>query len=113
MTDDRHRPDRDGCGLVRWFLDLIEDAVEAALREIGKCQHGGAGTPLPPGGTATPVTVQASAVTLLTAAAIGARYAAPGQPPPARVIWQDGIAKSSSTWTRPKRSRFPAWCSSR
>ena len=90
MTDDRGRPDWDGCGLVRWFLDLIEDAVEAALREIGKCQHGGAGTPLPPGGTATPVTVQASAVTRLTAAAIGARYAAPGQPPPVQVIWQDG-----------------------
>ena len=85
MADDRHRPDRDDCELIRWFLDLIEDAVEA-----GKCKHGGAGTPVPPGGVVAPVTVQASAVTGLTVAAIGARYAEPGQPPPAKVIWQDG-----------------------
>lgn len=85
MTDDGCRPDWGVCGLVRWFLDLIEDLVDA-----GKCKHGGAGTPVPPGGTAAPVTVQASAVTRLTVAAIGARYAAPGQPPPAQVIWQDG-----------------------
>jgi hypothetical protein len=90
VTDDRHRPDRDGCGLVRWFLDLIEDAVEAALGQAGKCKHGGATPPVPPGGGAAPVTVRASAVTPLAAAAIGARYTAPGQPPPAQVIWQDG-----------------------
>jgi hypothetical protein len=66
VTGEGRRPDWDGCGLVRWFLDLTEDAVEAALREIGKCQHGGAGTPLPPGGTATPVTVQLSAVRSVT-----------------------------------------------
>jgi hypothetical protein len=90
VTDDRHRPDRDGCGLVRWFLDLIEDAVEVALGQAGKCKHGGATSPVPPGGVAAPVTVRASAVTPLAAAAIGARYTAPGQPPPAQVIWQDG-----------------------
>jgi hypothetical protein len=39
---------------------------------------------------AAPVTVRASAVTPLAVAAIGARYTAPGQPPPAQVIWQDG-----------------------
>lgn len=86
MTDGGRRPDRDGCGLVRWFLDLIEDA----LREAGQCEHGGVGTPVPPGGVAAPVTVQASAVTGLAVAAIGARYGAPGQPPPTQVIWHDG-----------------------
>lgn len=90
MADDERRPDRDDCGLARWFLDLVEDAVEAALHEAGKCKHGGTGTPVPPGGVAAPVSVQASAVTPLAAAAIGARYAAPGQPAPAQVIWRDG-----------------------
>ena len=88
MADERHRPDRDDCGLVRWFLDLVEDAVEAALSECAKGRHGG--PPVPPGGVAPPVTVHASAVTPLTVAAIGSRYAAPGQPPPSQVIWRDG-----------------------
>lgn len=90
MTEERRRPDRDDRELVRWFLDLVEDAVEAALRKAGKGTCGGTGTPVAPGGVANPVTVQAPAVTRLTAAAMGARYAAPGQPPPAQVIWQDG-----------------------
>ena len=89
MADDERRPHRDDSGQVRWFLDLIEDAVEAALRKAGKGKHGGAGTPVPPGGVADPVTVPASAVNGLAVAAIGARYAAPGQPPPAQVIWHD------------------------
>src|SRR5690349_11245468 len=90
MSDDGRRPDRDDCWPVRWFLDLVEDAVEAALREAGKGKHGGTGTPVAPGAAAPSVTVHASAVTPLTVAAIGARYAAPGQPPPAQVIWRDG-----------------------
>jgi hypothetical protein len=90
VSDDERRPHQDDRELVRWFLDLIEDAVEAGLRKAGKGKCGGAGTPVAPGEVAAPVTVQASAVTTLTVAAMGARYAAPGQPPPAQVIWQDG-----------------------
>ena len=90
MTDDERHPDRDDSGQIRWFLDLIEDAVEAALRKAGKGKHGGVGTPVPPGEVADPVTVPASTVNGLAVAAIGARYAAPGQPPPAQVIWHDG-----------------------
>ena len=81
MTDDRHRPDRDGCGLVRWFLDLIEDAVEAALGQAGSASTAAPPRRCLPAGWLTPVTVRASAVTPLAAAAIGARYTAPGQPP--------------------------------
>lgn len=90
VSDDEHRRDRDDREQVRWFLDLIEDAVEAALRKAGKCKHGRPGTQVPPGGTADPVTLPASAVTGLAIAAIGARHAVPGQPPPAQVIWHDG-----------------------
>jgi hypothetical protein len=90
VTDDGRRASPDDCGLIRWFLDLVEDAVEAALREARKCEHGGPSTPVPPGGVAAPVTVLASAVTPLIVASIGARYAAPGQPPPSKVIWRDG-----------------------
>lgn len=90
MSDDERRPDKDDRELVRWFLHLVEDAVEAALRKAGQGPCGGTGPPVAPGGVAAPVTLQASAVTALTVAALGARYAAPGQPSPAQVIWQDG-----------------------
>jgi hypothetical protein len=83
VADGGYRRDRDDCELIGWFLDLIKDAVET-----GKCGH--RGTPVPPGGVAAPVTVPAAAVPALAVAAIGARYAAPGQPPPAQVVWQDG-----------------------
>jgi hypothetical protein len=76
-------------GPLRRLYDLVEDAIEAVLREVCADRPGG-GDLVPPGGVAPPVTVPAAAVTGLAVAALGARCTAPGQPPPARVIWQDG-----------------------
>lgn len=74
----------------RWFLDLVEDAVEAALEERhDDDDRRGPRKPLPPGGAAPPVTVPARAVEQLTIASLGARSAAIGEPPPAKVIWRD------------------------
>jgi hypothetical protein len=93
VSDHEHRRDGDNGpeaaarGLWHWFLDLVEDAVEAALGEDE--DEGRPPKPLPPGGAAAPVTVPATAVEQLTIAALGARYAAIGQRPLAQVIWQD------------------------
>ena len=97
MGDDEHGRDGDNGPeaaarrLWHWFLDLVEDAVEAALGEDEDDDGEGhrPPKPLPPGGAAAPVTVPAAAVEQLTIAALGARYAAIGQRPPAQVIWQD------------------------
>ena len=95
VSDDEHRRDGDNgpeaaaSKLWRWFLDLVEDVVEAALGEDENGKEGRPPKPLPPGGAAAPVTVPAAAVEQLTIAALGARYSVIGQQPPAQVIWQD------------------------
>jgi hypothetical protein len=81
-------PEKAARRLWRWFLDLVEDAVEAALGE-DEGRPGRPPKPLPPGGVAPPVTIPGSAVEPLTIAALGARYAAVGHPAAAQVIWQD------------------------
>jgi len=94
MADDEHRRVQDEPehehGPLRRLFDLVEDAIEAVLQEVCRDEPPAGGDRVPPGGTAAPVTVLAPAVTGLTVAALGARCTAPGQPPPARVIWQDG-----------------------
>lgn len=96
MTDHEHRhegPERAARWLARWFVDLVRDLVEAACEASGHGKHGGddgPGQPIAPGGVAPAVTVPTSAVEQLTTAALSAAYTAPGQPPPAQVIWQDG-----------------------
>jgi len=67
-------------------IGLIRDAIEAVLC----CVKDGSTAPIPPGGTGAPVSVPAAALPELAATALGARYAAPGQPPPPRVVWADG-----------------------
>jgi hypothetical protein len=91
MTDPQGRRDRDDAaqravrGLARWFVDLVEDAVEAAGEDAG----GEPGQPVPAGGVAPTVTVPAAAVQTLTTAALAAAYGPPGSAPPAQVIWAD------------------------
>jgi hypothetical protein len=78
--------------LARWFLDLVDDAIRQACEELGHgegCGHGLPEKPVPPGQAAAPVTVLAATVGPLAVAALQAPYAAPDQPPPAHVIWQD------------------------
>ena len=69
-------------------INLIGDAIETLLRCATEVCGGG--SPVPPGGTGAPVSVPAAALPGLAATALGARYAAPGQPPPPRVVWTDG-----------------------
>lgn len=99
MTENEHAHEewadlrRAGGQLARWFLDQVEEVIEQVCEklEYGECgEHGRPGKPVPPGQAAPPVTVPASAVRHLTIAALSSAYAAPGQPPPAKVIWQDG-----------------------
>ena len=82
--------DRSARELARWFVWLVEQVVEAELKEHG-CGGGTGplGKPLPPGTAASPVTVAQGAVQTLVTAALGAAFVATGQTPPAQVIWQD------------------------
>jgi hypothetical protein len=85
--------------LARWFVRLVEEVVEAELRERGHdhdgdwepCRGGGGltGQPLAPGATASPIEITQTSVQTLTTAALGAAYVPAGDTPPTQVIWQD------------------------
>lgn len=74
-----------------WLLRELDEVVDAALRELGYPEHEGAGPgkPLPPGGAAPAVSVPAGKVQQLITVALSAAHAAPDQPPPQQVVWQD------------------------
>jgi hypothetical protein len=100
VADERRDEDDDGCGhapreLARLFLRLVDEAVEAARHGEHRepddydCRHRRPPKPVPPGGTAPPVTVPSATVEHLTTAALGAAYAAPDGAPLAQVVWSD------------------------
>lgn len=92
MTDQEYRgagdddAERVARRLARWFLDLVEDAVEAAGEGSGGARPG---QPVAPGAVAPTVAVPAATVEQLATVALGSANSAPGMPPAAQVIWQD------------------------
>jgi hypothetical protein len=118
VRDERWDEDDDGRGhapreLARLFLRLVDEAVEAARHgerrdpDDDDCRHRRPPKPVPPGGTAPPVSVPSATVEQLTTAALGAAYVAADKAPLAQVVWSDADGEVLVHVDRTQVAMFP------